>query len=91
MKKPSNQFIFIHFRFVLFRTKFIVYASGAAAANRARRIHQTKSDEARSVDPMRDGVKLFTSIYEPKTKAEKYPILLNRTPYTVAPYDADKF
>ncbi len=41
--------------------------------------------------PMRDGVKLFTSIYEPKAKAEKYPILLNRTPYTVAPYGADKF
>lgn len=41
--------------------------------------------------PMRDGVKLFTAIYEPKAKAEKYPILLNRTPYTVAPYGADKF
>ncbi len=41
--------------------------------------------------PMRDGVKLFTSIYEPKTKAEKYPVLLNRTPYTVAPYGADKY
>ena len=40
--------------------------------------------------PMRDGVKLFTSIYEPKDKSEKYPILLNRTPYTVAPYGADK-
>lgn len=41
--------------------------------------------------PMRDGVKLFTAIYEPKIKTEKYPILLNRTPYTVAPYGADKF
>jgi putative CocE/NonD family hydrolase len=41
--------------------------------------------------PMRDGVKLFTSIYEPKNTSEKYPILLQRTPYTVAPYGADKF
>ncbi|MCY7377618.1 MAG: CocE/NonD family hydrolase, partial [Pyrinomonadaceae bacterium] len=41
--------------------------------------------------PMRDGVKLFTSIYEPKAKAEKYPLLFNRTPYTVSPYGADKF
>ena len=40
---------------------------------------------------MRDGVKLFTAIYEPKAKTEKYPILLNRTPYTVSPYGADKF
>jgi len=41
--------------------------------------------------PMRDGVKLFTSIYEPKDKSQKYPILMNRTPYSVAPYGADKF
>ncbi|MGI8670288.1 MAG: CocE/NonD family hydrolase [Aridibacter sp.] len=41
--------------------------------------------------PMRDGVKLFTSIYEPKNKAQKYPILMSRTPYSVAPYGADKF
>jgi uncharacterized protein len=36
--------------------------------------------------PMRDGVKLFTSIYEPKNKSNKYPILMTRTPYTVRPY-----
>jgi putative CocE/NonD family hydrolase len=41
--------------------------------------------------PMRDGVKLFTSIYEPKDTSQKYPIMLSRTPYTVAPYGADKF
>ncbi|MGI8786232.1 MAG: CocE/NonD family hydrolase [Pyrinomonadaceae bacterium] len=41
--------------------------------------------------PMRDGVKLFTSIYEPKDKAQKYPFMFDRTPYTVAPYGADKF
>jgi putative CocE/NonD family hydrolase len=39
--------------------------------------------------PMRDGVKLFTSIYEPKDKSQKYPIIMNRTPYSVAPYGAD--
>lgn len=41
--------------------------------------------------PMRDGVKLFTSIYIPLNKSKKYPILLLRTPYTVAPYGADKY
>jgi len=41
--------------------------------------------------PVRDGVKLFTAIYEPKDRSQKYPILLNRTPYTVSPYGADKF
>src|SRR5438552_5388359 len=41
--------------------------------------------------PMRDGAKLFTSIYEPKDHDQKYPIMFDRTPYTVAPYGADKF
>lgn len=41
--------------------------------------------------PMRDGVKLFTSIYMPKSTAQKYPILLDRTPYSVAPYGEDKY
>lgn len=41
--------------------------------------------------PMRDGVKLFTSIYEPKDQSQKYPILMSRTPYSVAPYGPDKF
>ncbi|PWG80030.1 CocE/NonD family hydrolase [Pararcticibacter amylolyticus] len=40
---------------------------------------------------MRDGVRLFTSIYVPKDQSKKYPLLLNRTPYTVAPYGADNY
>ncbi|MDB5203829.1 MAG: CocE/NonD family hydrolase [Ferruginibacter sp.] len=41
--------------------------------------------------PMRDGVKLFTSFYIPKSTAEKHPFLLTRTPYSCAPYGEDKF
>jgi len=40
--------------------------------------------------PMRDGVKLFAVIYEPKSKSQKYPIMMNRTPYSVGPYGKDK-
>ena len=36
--------------------------------------------------PMRDGVRLFTSICIPVDKSEKHPILLTRTPYSCAPY-----
>ncbi|HEY6063110.1 MAG TPA: CocE/NonD family hydrolase, partial [Chitinophagaceae bacterium] len=39
--------------------------------------------------PMRDGIKLFTAIYLPKDKSEKHPILMNRTPYSCAPYGAE--
>ncbi len=40
--------------------------------------------------PMRDGIKLFTSIYIPIDSAADYPILMMRTPYSVAPYGEDK-
>jgi len=36
--------------------------------------------------PMRDGVRLFTSIYIPRDEKEKYPILMERTPYSCSPY-----
>ena len=44
--------------------------------------------------PMRDGVKLFTSVYIPKdvfTGQKTYPIIMTRTPYNVRPYDADQY
>ncbi|RMD49810.1 MAG: CocE/NonD family hydrolase [Ignavibacteria bacterium] len=41
--------------------------------------------------PMRDGVKLFVSVYMPKDNSEKHPILLWRTPYSCSPYGEDKF
>ncbi len=41
--------------------------------------------------PMRDGVRLFTAVYVPKDTQEKYPILLTRTPYGVAPYGPDAY
>ncbi len=40
---------------------------------------------------MRDGVRLFTSIYMPKDKTTKHPIMLSRTPYSCAPYGADEY
>ena len=41
--------------------------------------------------PMRDGVRLFTSIYAPKDTSQKYPFLMTRTPYSVAPYGVDQY
>jgi putative CocE/NonD family hydrolase len=41
--------------------------------------------------PMRDGVKLFTSVYIPKNQDKKYPFMINRTPYTVSPYGETKY
>ena len=49
--------------------------------------HYTKHDYR---IPMRDGVRLFTSVYVPKDDSARYPILLQRTPYSVAPYGVDQ-
>lgn len=42
---------------------------------------------------MRDGVELFTSIYEPNDAdaSRRYPILLSRTPYSVGPYGLSQY
>jgi putative CocE/NonD family hydrolase len=40
---------------------------------------------------MRDGIKLFTSIYTPKNSQGKNPILINRTPYNIEPGGPESF
>ena len=52
------------------------------------KIHYTKREV---MIPMRDGVKLFACIYEPKDKKQKYPIMFDRTPYSVGPYGPDAY
>ncbi len=45
--------------------------------------------------PMRDGKHLFTTVYVPKLgafpDAGPYPFLMDRTPYSVAPYGEDQY
>jgi len=52
--------------------------------------HYTKKDVYIT---MRDGIKLFTSIYTPKDASpqNKYPIMMQRTCYSVAPYGETKY
>lgn len=40
---------------------------------------------------MRDGIKLFTSIYVPKDNSEEHPILMERTPYSCKPYGENEW
>ena len=53
---------------------------------RAFREHYTKYVQ---MIPMRDGTRLYTAMYVPKDQARKYPIMLLRTPYGIAPYGVD--
>jgi len=48
--------------------------------------------------PMRDGVRLFTAVYVPKSlenegdaKSTQLPVLLTRTPYSLKPYGPDRY
>lgn len=41
--------------------------------------------------PMRDGISLHTTIYSPKDTSKKYPIIMQRTPYSSQPYGAGNF
>ncbi len=52
------------------------------------RLHYTKQEH---LVPMRDGVKLLTAVYLPRDTTQTYPLLMKRTPYSVAPYGVDKF
>src|SRR5262245_57208237 len=68
----------------------------ALAAGPGSRAQETSPVKARYTKheyqiTMRDGVKLFTSVYVPKDAAQKYPIRMQRTPYSVAPYGPDDY
>ena len=52
------------------------------------RAHYTKYDYR---IPMRDGVRLFTSVYIPKDHSQAYPFLMERTPYPIGPYGIDNY
>ena len=50
-----------------------------------------KYDKQEVYITMRDGVRLFTSIYTPKSSNITHPVLLNRTPYNIEPGGPENF
>lgn len=41
--------------------------------------------------PMRDGTMLHTAVYAPRDQSQAWPILMNRTPYSVQPYGPHRY
>jgi len=68
---------------ILIGTSRIAFAQNPMADSIWLVTHYTKKEVS---IPVRDGIKLFTAIYEPIDKSAPHPILLNRTPYSIAPY-----
>lgn len=77
-------------KFTTFLFSFVLVASTLFAQSNYVKENYTKTD---TYITMRDGVKLFTSIYTPKDASanRKYPMMMQRTCYSVAPYGADKY
>jgi putative CocE/NonD family hydrolase len=73
----------------LFFVLVLLY-TGVNAQSTYVKEHFTKKDVYIT---MRDGVKLFTSIYTPKDASpqNKYPMMMQRTCYSIAPYGDDKY
>ena len=85
-----NKFLFILSLIVLGQISLLAQAAKTQPSALSTYVKENYTKREVMI-PMRDGVKLFTSIYEPKGKSEKYPIMFDRTPYTVAPYGAEKY
>ncbi|MDR2809871.1 MAG: CocE/NonD family hydrolase [Tannerellaceae bacterium] len=79
-----------HLVFLVLMIGGISYSFSQQVSEDARYIRENFTKLERLI-PMRDGKKLFTSIYVPNDKSKKYPVLLSRTPYSVAPYGEDKY
>ncbi len=83
-KKSANSIrFFIYFFLVLFITFDNGYSDSLYIA-------QNYSKKEFRI-PMRDGAKLFTSVYSPRDTSKSYPILMMRTPYTISPYGENNY
>lgn len=63
-----------------------------AAAQEPARALDLRTDYTKTevMVPMRDGKRLYTAIYAPKDTSQRWPFLMQRTPYSCSPYGADR-
>ena len=74
-----------------FLSILLISCNGSSSSESSENYVKTHYNKTETTITMRDGIKLFTTIYSPKDTSKKYPILLYRTPYSCKPYGADKF
>ncbi len=72
---------------------FLAVLAGPVAAQQAAESFDVRAhyDKQEYMVPMRDGVELFTIVYTPKDRSQRYPVLLFRTPYSIRPYGIDNY
>ena len=69
---------------------FTLYQSYGQTPDEAKFLKDTYS-KIDTMITMRDGVRLYTSIYIPKDQSATYPFLIERTPYSIAPYGKENY
>ncbi|EIA07779.1 CocE/NonD family hydrolase [Flavobacterium frigoris] len=75
---------------LLFIAFFAITAGVFAQDNSASTVSENYTKKEVQIK-MRDGATLFTAIYSPKDTSKKYPIIMQRTPYSCAPYGETEF
>jgi predicted acyl esterase len=70
---------------------FILPMSYAQTIDENRQFFRENFEKKELYITMRDGVRLFTSVYAPKDKTQSYPLLMMRTPYSCSPYGPDEY
>ena len=90
--KPRTPFMLSAFACLLWLS-LATHPAFAQAAQAAQETYDVKAHYTKLETriTMRDGARLFTSIYLPKDTSQKYPIIMQRTPYSVAPYGPDNY
>ncbi|MCX6133698.1 MAG: CocE/NonD family hydrolase [Ignavibacteriales bacterium] len=78
---PRQKVISLSFLIVALSALFL--SEGRAQDSLYIKEHYSKSE---FYITMRDGVRLFTSVYAPRDTTRQFPVILNRTPYSVGPY-----
>lgn len=79
MKRLSNFILFISFLCA-------INVTVQAQTNREESDLESNYTKREVMIPMRDGIKLYTAIYEPKNNDKHHPILMHRSPYSCEPY-----
>ncbi len=74
----------------LYLTLSLMMMMIAASAQSVENV-RSKYDKKEVYITMRDGVRLFTSIYTPKDNSETHPVILTRTPYNIEPAGPENF
>lgn len=78
---------FLAFLFLILTVSIISCTQEDSTSQKVKDTYVQDNYTKQEVDiVMRDGIKLHTTIYSPKDKSKKYPILMQRTPYSSRPY-----